>query len=154
MGQYGIPTWYNGILYPSKVEANYAAHLDKLKSQGKIKWWKRQVRFQVEDSVKRYTVITDFLVMTDREEIHEVKRGRYTDEFIYKSQLWLEQYPNFPYIVADYTVTGWKYTPLADFIKPYLLVQDAPKKQYSKLEIKLSQYFYKLATALVKLAGG
>lgn len=143
------PTLYHGILYPSKAEAGYAEHLDKLQKHGTVKWWKRQVRFQVE-SDKRYIVIADFLVMIDREEIHEVKRGNYTDEFIYKSQLWLEQYPNFPYYVLEPTSTGWSKTPLAEFIKPYLHVQQPTKfKKYAWWEIILSKWFYKLACKIV-----
>jgi hypothetical protein len=107
------PTLYHGILYPSKAEAGYAEHLDKLQKHGKVKWWKRQIRFQVEGE-KKYAVIADFLVMIDREEIHEVKRGYYSQEFIYKSQLWLAQYPSFPYQVVEPTTTGWKYTPLKE----------------------------------------
>jgi hypothetical protein len=142
------PTYYKGVLFPSKAEAKYAQHLDSLLKQGKIKWWKWQVRFQVEGD-KRYTVIADFLVMSDREEIHEVKRGYYSQGFIYKSQLWLEQYPSFPYHVVEPTVTGWKYTPLAEFIKPYLVIHITSQKRYSKLEILLSKWFYKLACKIV-----
>lgn len=136
-----VPTYYGGILYPSKTEASYAEFLDKEKAAGKVKWWKRQVRFQVEGD-KRYTVIADFLVMMDREEIHEVKRGYYSNEFIYKSQLWLEQYPSFTYLVVEPTATGWSYAPLQEFIKPYLITQpDAPKK-WKPYEIFLAKIIH------------
>lgn len=34
-------TAYNGVLYDSKAEAEYAAHLDHLKAAGQIDWWER-----------------------------------------------------------------------------------------------------------------
>jgi len=149
MTYYGTKTWYKGVLYDSKAEAAFAKYLDYLLSKGLIKWWKRQWRFQVDDSSnKRYVIIADFLVMTDREEVWEVKRGQYTDEFIYKSQLWLQIYPNFPYYVFEPTATGWSKTPLKEFIKQYQYAQDTGK-QYTWWEIKLSEWFYKLASKIV-----
>lgn len=147
-----VPTLYKGILYPSKTEAQYAEYLDKLKAKGKIKWWKRQVTFEVEgaDGVK-HRVIADFLVMpSTREEIHETKFNLITDKFIYKSQLFLEQYPNILYYVLEPDGNyGWKRTPLAEFIKPYLQAQAAPTKQYTKTQIFLSKCFYTLVSKIV-----
>lgn len=40
-------TVYNGIEYDSKKEAGYAQTLDGLKTEGKVKDWKRQVKFPV-----------------------------------------------------------------------------------------------------------
>lgn len=105
--------------------------------------------FKVEASGKTYTIITDFLVMRDREMIEETKSGLFTNEFIYKSQLWLEQFPSFPYYVIEPDGYGWKRTPLAEFIRPYLQVQAAPTKQYTKTQIFLSKCFYTLASLLV-----
>lgn len=136
-----VPTYYNDVLYSSKAEAKYAEFLDTQVKQGKVKWWKRQVRFQVEGN-KRYTVIADFLVMGSREEIHEVKRGYYSSEFIYKSQLWLEQYPSFTYLVVEPTATGWSYTPLQEFIKPYLVTQLGTPKKWKPYEIFLAKIIH------------
>jgi hypothetical protein len=145
---HNIPTNYNGTLYPSKAEAMYAEYLDSLLKNKQIKWWKRQVRFQVEGD-KRYTVIADFLVFSEREEIHEVKRGYYSQEFIYKSQLWLEQYPSFPYYVFEPTATGWSKTPLAEFIKPYILIQpDSQPRKFSKFEFLLGKFLHHLGEFL------
>ena len=129
-----VPTYYKGILFPSKAEAKYAELLDTQVKQGKVKWWKCQVRFQVEGD-KRYIIIADFLVMAEREEIHEVKRGYYSSEFIYKSQLWLEQYPSFTYLVVEPVATGWSYTLLQEFIKPYLITQPEPPRKWKQYEI-------------------
>src|SRR5437870_5199590 len=152
MAYSNVPTWYKGVLYQSKTEAHYAEYLDKLKAKGQIKWWKRQVAFEVEsaDGVK-HKIVADFLVMpATREELHETKFNLITDKFIYKSQLFLEQYPNILYYVLEPDGNyGWKRTPLAEFIKPYLQVQASPTKQYTKAQIFLSKCFYRFASLLV-----
>jgi hypothetical protein len=147
-----VPTYYNNVLYPSKAEAKYAEFLDTQVEQGRVKWWRRQVSFKVYDHKTR-TIITDFLVMAEREEIHEVKRGYYSESFVYKSQLWLKFYPNFPYFICEPEGSGncgFSKTPLREFIKPYLVTQPNDQKGYTKLEIWLSKMFYKLASKLVK----
>jgi len=149
---YGIKTWYNGIEYDSKTEAAYAQHLDILLKKKKIKWWKRQVIFSVEDaSGEQYRIVPDFLVMpSTREEIHEVKNKLYTPKFLYKYQLFLEQYPSIRCFIVEPDANGnWIKTPLAEFIKPYLVTQPTAQKVYPKWQIKLSEWFYRLASKIV-----
>jgi hypothetical protein len=144
-----VPTYYNNVLYPSKAEAKYAAYLDKEIKAGRVKWWKRQWPFKVEGD-KIYTVITDFYVMLDREEVHEVKRGYYSPEFLYKSGLWLKQYPNLPYFICEPSGNGFSKTPLKEFMDAHLEVQpDSAARKYTKLEIFLSKCFYKLVSKIV-----
>ena len=143
-----VKTWYNGNLYDSKAEAAYAEYLDREKKAGRIKWWKRQWPFKVEGD-KIYTVITDFYVMADREEVHEVKRGYHSPDFLYKSGLWLDQYPNLPYYILEYTGTGFTKTPLAEFMKQFELALPTPMKQWQWWEVLLSKWFYTLASKLV-----
>lgn len=142
-----VKTWYNGNLYDSKAEAAYAEFLDREKKAGRVKWWKRQVPFKVFGD-KPYTVIADFLVMENKESIHEVKRGYYSSEFIYKSGLWLEQYPSFEYYILEYNGTGFTRTPLVEFMRQHL----AQTSTYTKphwLTLLLSKWFYTLASLLV-----
>lgn len=150
---YGIKTWYKGIEYDSKTEAKYAEYLDVLLKKGKIIRWERQVPFQVKDPAGiTYLVIADFVVtFKNKTEIHEVKNNYYSPGFIRKSQLFLERYAHIDYFVLEPDANGnWTKTPLKDFIKPYLYATSpAPTKQYSWVEIKLSEYFYKLVSKFI-----
>lgn len=75
-------TKYKGKTYDSKKEAEYAEILDKLKDQGKITEWERQVRFPLPnlDGLWKSWYSADFVVQTldGREHIVEVK-GVLTD---------------------------------------------------------------------------
>jgi hypothetical protein len=149
---HNIPTWYDGYLYQSKAEAHRAQDLDKEKKQGPVKWWLRQVRFEVRDvNGDSYTIVVDFLVMRDREIVEEVKNGLITPEFIRKSQLWLKQFPNFPYDVLEPEGNGWKRTPLAEFIKPYLHAQpESEPMQHSKWAVWFGWFVHWLGKKLIK----
>ena len=95
-------------------------------------------------------IVTDFLVMGEREEIHETKSGYFSQEFLYKSGLWLKYYPSFPYLVVEPDGTGFKRTPLKEFLIKYGNVEpDGPKKKYTWWQIKLSEIFYKAASKFV-----
>lgn len=144
---YGVKTWYNGYLYDSKAEKNYAEYLDRLLGKKKILWWKRQVWIDLGTC----EIEPDFLVgFKDKVELHEVKNGLYTPEFLYKYELLLEQHPNIRCFILEPDLNeNWTKTPLAEFIKPHLQVQAAPTKQYTKTQIFLSKCFYKLASIFV-----
>jgi hypothetical protein len=147
---HNIPTYYKGILYPSKTEASYAEFLDKEVKANRMKWWKRQIALPIVDmSGKSRKVIIDFLVFRDSIGIEETKNGLITDEFIEKSILFLEQYPGLAYDVLEPTATGWKRTPLADFIKPYLHTYQQEVKVYPKWQILLSKWFHLAACKLI-----
>lgn len=123
-----IPTPYNGVLYPSKTEARYAEYLDRLKSEGKVLSWERQITFEVkDDSEKKYKMIVDFLVtFPNRQEIHETKAKYYSDDFKFKLYLWLRRYPNFTYYVVEQDRHGvWTYTTPQQFLK----IVDDPTEQ-------------------------
>jgi hypothetical protein len=73
------PTWYNGIRYDSKREAEFAKNLDLSKhAQGsdRVESWDRQIRFPlVVNNVTVGHMVVDFLVYyTDRrKELVEIK---------------------------------------------------------------------------------
>lgn len=154
-----IPTTYNNVLYPSKAEAKYAQHLDKLKAQGKVLWWRRQVPFKVYDTNKVLTMIVDFVVMyRNRREIHEVKKGFYSQEFIYKLGLWIQNYPYFDYYIIEEDRKGiFTYKTPKQFlnirekeevsIRPVSII---PKRKYNWFEIALSYGFHSIAGLFFK----
>jgi hypothetical protein len=58
-----VKTVYNGVLFDSKSEARYAAHLDILQDEGRITKWERQVRVRLEVNGKLIcAIVVDFLV--------------------------------------------------------------------------------------------
>ena len=58
-----VKTAYNGVLYDSKSEARYAAHLDILLDEGRIAKWERQVRVRLEiGGTLICAIVVDFLV--------------------------------------------------------------------------------------------
>lgn len=154
-----IPTLYDGVLYPSKAEAQYAQRLDKLKSEGKILEWRRQVPFKVYDGDKDYKMIVDFLVtFKDRQEIHEVKRGYYSEDFKFKVGLIPTTYPHFIYYVVEEDRHGiWTYKTPKEFLRivappepvAVRLVKSQPR-QYSTWEFFLSMILHKTAGLFIK----
>ena len=155
-----IKTPYNGIIYDSKTEARYAAHLDQLKSQGKIKAWDRQVPFEViDDAGHKYKLIVDFLVtFTDRQEIHETKSGYFSDDFKFKLRLYTNRY-TYPYfIVEPGKHGGWTYTTPQQFFRIYqptkeltvITLKKTPTKQHSWIEILLSAALHHFVALFVK----
>mgnify|MGYP000081285223 CR=1 FL=1 len=154
-----IPTIYDGVLYPSKAEAKYAERLDKLKSEGRILEWRRQVPFKVYDGSKDFKMVVDFLVMfKDRQEIHEVKRGYYSDDFKYKLGLWNSTYPHFPYYVTEEDRHGvWTYKTPQQFLRivappePVAVKLVQPQaRQYSTVEFYLSMIVHETLSLFIK----
>ncbi len=77
-------TEYNGIMYDSQREAEYAAKLDLLLASKLILWWCRQAVFVLEAGV---TYKCDFIVKySDRVEVVDCK-GVSTDVFKLKKKL-------------------------------------------------------------------
>ena len=94
-------TAYRGVVYASKSEARYAAHLDLLKKAGVIKAWEGQVRWAlIVGGEKVCTIVPDFRVtLADGSvELHEVK-GYATALWKLKRKLFEALYPEVPYIV-------------------------------------------------------
>jgi len=156
-----VKTLYNGVTYDSKAEARYAQFLDKLKSEGKIVSWRRQVPFAVYDDTGSYKMIVDFLVIySNRQEIHEVKKGYYSPEFKYKLRLFYITYPHYSYYVTEEDRHNiWTYKTPQEFLHLYepkdepkepTQVKLAPVKQYSWLEILLSGAFHHFVKLFVK----
>jgi hypothetical protein len=137
-----VRTWYNGNLYDSKGEAGYARFLDLLKAQGKIVNWQRQVPFKVYADNKTYTVITDFLVtFQDRQEIHEFKKGYFSQEFIYKLGLWIKNYPFFTYLVTEEDGKGgYTYKTPEEFLDAQ---PDSQPQKHSKMAILFGKLIHK-----------
>lgn len=72
--KYGnVRTAINGINFPSKLEANVYEKLEDFKKQGKIKFFIRQVMFDLPGSAKHYV---DFCAFTDDDVIFIEAKGR------------------------------------------------------------------------------
>lgn len=90
-------TEYNGVAYPSKAEAEYAARLDLMVKGGLILGWIRQVTFPLvpkTDTAKGVTYRVDFMVFTAPGECHVVDvKGVETGRFKIIRELWRERGP-------------------------------------------------------------
>ena len=97
-----IRTAYEGVIYASKSEANYARHLDVLIGLKRIKSWEGQVRVSlVVEGVKICTMVPDFLVQhrDGSQEYIEVK-GFATPVYKLKRKLFEALFPNAIYTVV------------------------------------------------------
>lgn len=92
---------YNGHLYHSAREADYARELDLRKRAGEIRAWRRQVRLPLKVNGNLICAhIVDFLVTypDGSESYHEVK-GYETEVYRLKRKLVAALYPNIEYQV-------------------------------------------------------
>ncbi|OGF30763.1 hypothetical protein A2300_04005 [Candidatus Falkowbacteria bacterium RIFOXYB2_FULL_35_7] len=96
---------YNGVVYHSKREANYAKDLDTLKKAKEIKGWRRQVKISIDiNGFHICNLIVDFEVTNNDEsvELHEVK-GFETAVYRIKKKLinatYLKNNPSVKYVV-------------------------------------------------------
>ena len=97
-----MKTAYEGVLYDSKSEAAYAAHLDSLLDAGEIAKWDRQVKVPlVVNGTKVCTMIPDFLVtdLRNRQTYVEVK-GWPTPIWRLKRKLFEALFPDAAYVVV------------------------------------------------------
>ena len=97
-----IKTWYNGHIYDSKGEAYLARHLDQLVRDGFIIKVERQVSFDLfKDGKKDCKHIVDFVITrpNGKKEVREFK-GYETERWLYKLQLFVQNYPYFPYLTV------------------------------------------------------
>jgi hypothetical protein len=92
-----VKSEYCGVIYSSKAEAKYAAHLDQLKKAGVVKWWIRQVPFTLGCPENLFRV--DFLVCwgLGRNDVGlmgavEIK-GMETAKFKHDKKLWASYGP-------------------------------------------------------------
>jgi phenylpropionate dioxygenase-like ring-hydroxylating dioxygenase large terminal subunit len=98
-------TEYNGVLYDSKREAEYAFQLDmRLKARGKdrIKSWTRQVTLPLEVNgqlICKHRVDFEITHVNDSTEFVEVK-GMLTPEYKLKLKLLRALYPDIKYTIA------------------------------------------------------
>ncbi|WP_051575119.1 DUF1064 domain-containing protein [Sporolactobacillus terrae] len=110
-------TTYNGVRYDSRMEAQFAAHLDKQLKAGEIDKIVRQPHYVVLDAgeteygVKYNKVIytPDFLVtyQDGHQEAIEVK-GKETRDYLVRKKLFYSAFPWIPLKVVTYTKrTGW-----------------------------------------------
>lgn len=82
---------YNGIKFPSKLERDYYMHLDKLKSNGEISFFLRQINFHLPGNTK---YVCDFQVFwTNGEITFEETKGMMTDIAILKIKQVEDLYP-------------------------------------------------------------
>lgn len=84
-----VRTEYNGVLYDSKKEANYAYRLDLLQSCGEVTKWFRQVRLPLDvNGQKVCTYVVDFVVHCSDGTIEHVDvKGYKTDVYKLKKKL-------------------------------------------------------------------
>jgi hypothetical protein len=103
-----VVTEYAGEVYPSRGEAEYARHLDRLKAAGAIHGWRRGGEWVLLDSPtgrKRdgITYRPDFEVWDTPDgggfRVVDFK-GVVTREFRLKARLWKARYPDVPLVVA------------------------------------------------------
>ena len=98
-----VKTAYNGVLYDSKSEAAYAAHLDRRLASGEIGAWGRQVRVRLEVNGKLVcSIVPDFLVWDPSgggATYVEVK-GFETPIWRLKRKLFEALYPKVKYVVV------------------------------------------------------
>lgn len=107
------PTVYNGVPYPSIIQAEYAASLDLMLSNGDIDWWLGEVTVRLGVPENKYTV--DFVVGSSfsngRWAIRAIEiKGRETPKFRHDCVLWARYGPWMLVIVKrgkpDRIITG------------------------------------------------
>ncbi len=99
------PTWYNGLRFDSKAEADRAAELDMQKHVGAIIFWIPQVTFRLGCAENKYRV--DFLVITEDGVRAEDVKGMETAKFKRDKRLWKAYGPCDLWIVKRKS-SGWK----------------------------------------------
>jgi hypothetical protein len=110
-------TMYKNVRYDSKMEAAYAAELDKQLKSGTIDKVERQPHYDILSSgetewvmkYKKVVYTPDFLVtyQDGRQEAIEVK-GKETRDYLVRKKLFYASYPQIPLRVVTYTKrTGW-----------------------------------------------
>lgn len=91
-------TEYNGESYPSKLEADYARHLDMLQVGGVVKWWERGKPLALIPREGRYAPVTytpDFWVWEHTGEQYWVEtKGVETPVFRLKMRLFRHVFPD------------------------------------------------------------
>ena len=96
-----IPKRYNGRLFDSTLEADFAQVLDLMKKAGEIKIIEEQPKYRLEVYKHHIcNIIPDFYVVDKdgKECIYEVK-GKETSEWRYKWKLMQALYPQYEYKV-------------------------------------------------------
>lgn len=94
-----IRTEYRGVLYDSKLEADYAASLDLRKRAtsrlDRIKSWKRQVPVKLEVNGRLIcTYLCDFVIEHDDTRLEYIEcKGRETPEWRIKKKLFIALFP-------------------------------------------------------------
>jgi hypothetical protein len=150
-----IPTEYNGVLYPSRGEANYAKHLDGLQRAGDIISWQRQVPFTLYTGKEKDSVhVVDFLVtFKGKQEIHEFKKGLITDVYLRKLELFTQCYPYTPYFIAEESRHGYTLSTPQEVLARF---DESPKtitptgKHYSQFEYICSAAIHHLFSLILK----
>lgn len=99
------PTFYNGLRFDSKAEADRAAELDFQVKAGHLKFWLPQVTFRLGCAENKYRV--DFLVVTKDGVRAEDVKGMETAKFKRDKRLWKAYGPCDLWIVKR-RGTGWK----------------------------------------------
>jgi|GEM_PF-1280351 len=148
---FNIKTWYDGRLYDSKLEARYAEKLAWQKARGEIRDVEPQVKFPLFlNGVKDCDHIADFVVThtNGKKEVHEVK-GREEPKWLRKLSLFVENYPQYPYITVKDNRGRFAYFSSAEILDRAGLVSLKsslpPKKQYAWWEVALSGIVHHLA---------
>jgi hypothetical protein len=94
-------TEYNGNIYHSKLEADFAFELDVLLQAGEIKKWERQIGMMIDvNDIHIGNYIADFKVThnDNSEEIIDVKGVR-TSLFNFKWRIVKALYPQYKYTI-------------------------------------------------------
>lgn len=100
-------TEYNGRIYPSKLQAQYAQYLTTLKEEGLILFWLEEVPFRFYDTSK---YLVDFMVFMADGEIRFVEtKGKETKDFNRKMKLMKMEYPYFSVVVVKGKLKNGKY---------------------------------------------
>ena len=111
------PCDYNGYIYDSAFEANYAKELDEKKEDGEIKDWTKQFKVEVRiDGVWMCNYYVDFKVEHNDGSLELIEcKGRETELWIMKRKLleliWLPQHPEFTYKVVKERISMWRKRP-------------------------------------------
>jgi hypothetical protein len=99
MSRYGnVRTAYNGQVYDSRGEAEYAQHLDLLQAAGAIRGWRRGRPWPLVPGV---TLRPDFEVeLLDGTLQARDFKGVTTEAFRIKARVWAVVYPSVPLLVV------------------------------------------------------
>jgi hypothetical protein len=86
---------YDGILYASKFEMEYAQMLDAYKRSGLVEWWIRQHVFPLKVSGQHIcNYIVDFVVISEGKKHYVEVKGMETPAYKLKYKLFKALYPD------------------------------------------------------------